>query len=204
MLVPGAGEPHYDSRVADPYAGRRAAREAEVAGLLDKLQPEMIVLDPAAIGTVRAALRCAALRCRAQLAGVAAGACLLAGRAHGGRAGAPARRPSPAGLPALVSPPGLPASTLSSCWSVPCPALPCACPAPALPQVLREPAEVQKERAAEAAAANAAKRKEQQSKGEEKSKMKVGRGGARRKGMGAGGGAGGQPGRAAIAGRRRW
>lgn len=40
-------------------------------------------------------------------------------------------------------------------------------------QVLREPAEVQRERAAEAQAANAARRKESLQKSEEKSKMKV-------------------------------
>ena len=52
MLVPGAGQPNFDSRVADPYQGKRARREQEVHQLLDKLRPDMIVLDPTSLGQV--------------------------------------------------------------------------------------------------------------------------------------------------------
>lgn len=53
VLVPGSGEPNYDSLVADPYAGKRARQEAEVGSLLDKLQASTIVLDPEELGRLR-------------------------------------------------------------------------------------------------------------------------------------------------------
>lgn len=52
LLVPGSGEPNFDSYVSNPYESLKQRREAEVHKLLDKLQPAMIVLDPDQIGSV--------------------------------------------------------------------------------------------------------------------------------------------------------
>lgn len=52
LLVPGSGEPNFDSFVANPYATRRQRQELEVHQLLDKLQPDTIVLDPDQVGRV--------------------------------------------------------------------------------------------------------------------------------------------------------
>lgn len=52
VLIPGAGEPNYDSYEVNPFASRNHRREATVKQLLDKLPPETIMLDPTSIGTI--------------------------------------------------------------------------------------------------------------------------------------------------------
>ena len=54
LIIPGAGEPNFDSYVANPFETKNQRRENEVARLLDKLPSETIQLDPDAIGKVRA------------------------------------------------------------------------------------------------------------------------------------------------------
>ncbi|CAH9082467.1 unnamed protein product [Cuscuta epithymum] len=53
ILIPGSGEPNFDTWVANPYETIKQRREKEVRSLLDKLPPETIMLDPTKIGAVR-------------------------------------------------------------------------------------------------------------------------------------------------------
>ncbi|KAK0576368.1 hypothetical protein LWI29_016256 [Acer saccharum] len=55
ILIPGSGEPNFDSWVANPFETTKQRREKEVRSLLDKLPPETIMLNPSKIGTVRPA-----------------------------------------------------------------------------------------------------------------------------------------------------
>jgi U3 small nucleolar RNA-associated protein 7 len=52
LLIPGAGEPNFDSFVANPFQNKKERQEQEVVQLLDKLQPDTIMLDPDAIAKV--------------------------------------------------------------------------------------------------------------------------------------------------------
>jgi U3 small nucleolar RNA-associated protein 7 len=50
IIVPGAGEPRFDSSEADPFETKNSRREREVHSLLDKVQPDTITLDPEMLG----------------------------------------------------------------------------------------------------------------------------------------------------------
>ncbi|KAK7689426.1 hypothetical protein QCA50_007218 [Cerrena zonata] len=52
ILIPGSGEPNFDSSESDPFENKKQCREREVKSLLDKIQPDMIALDPDFVGSL--------------------------------------------------------------------------------------------------------------------------------------------------------
>ncbi|RLM93119.1 putative U3 small nucleolar RNA-associated protein 7 isoform X1 [Panicum miliaceum] len=54
ILVPGSGEPNFDTFIDNPMETTKQKREKEIHALLDKLPPDTIMLNPNLIATVRA------------------------------------------------------------------------------------------------------------------------------------------------------
>jgi len=52
ILVPGSGEPNFDSFEDNPYQTPKEAKEAAVHSLLEKIQPDMIKVDQDFVGRV--------------------------------------------------------------------------------------------------------------------------------------------------------
>lgn len=52
LIIPGSGEANYDAMELNPYETAKQRQEQEVRGLLNKLAPDSISLDPSIIGTV--------------------------------------------------------------------------------------------------------------------------------------------------------
>lgn len=52
LIIPGAGVANFDSFEVNPYETKKQRREREVRSLLEKLQPDSIMLDPSRIGSI--------------------------------------------------------------------------------------------------------------------------------------------------------
>lgn len=50
LLVPGSGEPNFDSSEADVYESYSRRREREVRGVMEKIRPELITMDTDLLG----------------------------------------------------------------------------------------------------------------------------------------------------------
>lgn len=55
LLVPGSGEPNFDSHESNPFMSKKQQREMEVRMLLDKVSHDMICLDPLSLAKTRTA-----------------------------------------------------------------------------------------------------------------------------------------------------
>lgn len=52
LLVPGSGEPNFDSAEADVYESHSRRRERDVRSVMEKIRPELITMDTEFLGTI--------------------------------------------------------------------------------------------------------------------------------------------------------
>lgn len=52
IVIPGCGQPNFDAYESNPFMTKSQRREMEVKSLLEKIQPELITLNPAHLGSI--------------------------------------------------------------------------------------------------------------------------------------------------------
>lgn len=57
LLVPGAGEPNFDSAEGDMYESSARRKEREVRNVMEKIQPDLITMDPSSLGSLAPATK---------------------------------------------------------------------------------------------------------------------------------------------------
>ena len=52
LIIPGSGEPNYDTMELNPFQTKKQRQQTEVHSLLEKIQPDMITLNPHFVGSI--------------------------------------------------------------------------------------------------------------------------------------------------------